>query len=78
MLTKTVDVSEAQKRLTELLSLVLEGTEVILAEGNTAIARLVPIASPTRPRVPGLHSGAIWVSYDFDEPLPDEFWTGVA
>lgn len=78
MLTKTVDVSEAQKRLTELLSLVIEGTEVILAEGNTAIARLVPIASPTRRRVPGLHTGAIWISDDFDEALPDEFWTGAA
>jgi len=78
MLTKTVDVSEAQKRLTELLSLVIEGTEVILAEGNTAIARLVPIASPIRRRVPGLHTGAIWISDDFDEALPDEFWTGAA
>lgn len=26
-------------------------------------------------RVAGLHQGAIWTSDDFDEPLPDEFWT---
>ncbi len=29
-------------------------------------------------RKAGLHAGAIWVSEDFDEPLPDEFWTGTA
>lgn len=29
-------------------------------------------------RKAGLHAGAIWTSEDFDEPLPDEFWTGTA
>jgi hypothetical protein len=27
-------------------------------------------------RVAGLHSGQIHISEDFDEPLPEEFWTG--
>ena len=35
-----------------------------------------PVPVSTKPRVPGLHPGAIWTSEDFDEPLPDEFWTG--
>lgn len=78
MLTKTVDVSEAQRHLKELLSLVLEGTEIILTEGNTPIARLVPAVLPAMPRVSGLHPGAIWTSDDFDELLPEEFWTGSA
>jgi hypothetical protein len=26
-------------------------------------------------RVAGLHPGAIWTRDDFDEPLPDDFWT---
>ena len=69
MLTKTVDVSEAQTHLKELLSLVLEGTEIVLTEGSTPIARFVPIASPTALRVAGLHPGAIWTSDDFDEPF---------
>lgn len=29
-------------------------------------------------RKAGLHVGAIWTSDDFDEPLPDKFWTGSA
>ncbi len=28
------------------------------------------------PRVAGLNRGQIWVSEDFDAPLPDEYWLG--
>jgi hypothetical protein len=28
------------------------------------------------PRTPGLHQGEIWMSDDFNDPLPDEFWLG--
>jgi len=76
MSTKTVDVREAQTPLRELLPLVIAGTEIIFAEDNTPVARLVPIALPTTPRVAGLHAGMIWISDDFNEPLPEEFWTG--
>lgn len=71
---KVIDVCEAQARLQELLSQVMEGMEFVLTEGNKPIARVVPISS----RVAGLHTGAIWTSADFDEPLPDEFWAGRA
>jgi len=76
MQKKTVDVHEAQTHLAELLSLVTAGTEIILTEGSTPLARIVPMAGASIPRVAGLHRGAIWTSEDFDEPLPEEFWTG--
>jgi antitoxin (DNA-binding transcriptional repressor) of toxin-antitoxin stability system len=76
MQTKTVDVHEAQTHLVELLSLVSAGTEIILTAGNTPLARIVPMAGALKPRVAGLHPGAIQMSEDFDEPLPEEFWTG--
>jgi prevent-host-death family protein len=69
MLTRTIDVKKKPPNLKGLLSLVADGTEVLLTEDNTPIARLVPIAK----RVAGLHAGAVWTSEDFDEPLPDEF-----
>jgi len=73
MLIKTVDINEVQ--WTKLLALVKTGTEIILMEGNTLIAHLVPVpSSPSSTRLPGLHLGAIWASDDFDQPLPDEFW----
>lgn len=78
MLTQTVDVHEAQKRLLELLGAVTAGTEVTLTKGSKPIARLVPIAPAAAPRVAGLHGGAIWASEDFDESLPDAFWSGDA
>lgn len=75
MPTKTVDIQETRTNLHDLLSLVREGVEIVLTEGATPLARLAPIAAPTTPRVAGLHAGAIWTSEDFDEPLPEEFWT---
>ena len=78
MLTKTVDVLETQTNLQDLLSLVREGTEIVLTEGAIPLARLVPIAVSSTPQVAGLHTGAIWTSDDFDEPLPEDFWTETA
>jgi len=78
MLTQTVDVHEAQKRLLELLGAVTGGSEVMLTIGDKPIARLVPITPAPRLRVVGLHAGAIWTSEDFDEPLPDALWLGDA
>ena len=72
METKTINVQEAQKQLEKLLAHLSVGEEIIITDGKIPIARLVPISS----RIPGLHKGAIWVSPDFDEPLPEEFWTG--
>jgi antitoxin (DNA-binding transcriptional repressor) of toxin-antitoxin stability system len=76
MLTETVDVHEAQTDFARLLSMVLKGIEIILARDGMPLARLTPIESSDKPRVAGLHQGAIWTSDDFDEPLPDTFWMG--
>lgn len=78
MPTKTVDVHDAQTRLTELVSSVETGTEIILTKNNTPVARLVPLAVSVTNRVAGLHAGSSWMSPDFDESLPDTFWTGEA
>ncbi|AFZ16539.1 type II toxin-antitoxin system Phd/YefM family antitoxin [Allocoleopsis franciscana] len=72
MSTKTVDVREAQISLQELLALVRGGTEIVFTEGSTPLARLVPLTSPSTPRMAGLHAGAIWTSDNFDEPLPSD------
>jgi hypothetical protein len=32
--------------------------------------------SSSMPRIPGLHQGEIWISDDFNDPLPDTFWLG--
>jgi prevent-host-death family protein len=72
--TKTIDVDEAQSQLQQLLTLVTSGTEVIITEAGTPVARLVPIGDPRASRKAGLHTNVAWMSADFDAPLPDEFW----
>ena len=76
MASTLVDIDEAKKRLTELVSLAVQGEEVTITEENKPIARLVGVSNLTGLRVAGLNRGEIWVSDDFDVPLPDEFWTG--
>ncbi len=78
MTTRTVDVRDPQTQLPGLLALVAQGTEVILTDGTRTLARILPVdGEQERPqRTPDLFPGAIWTSDDFDEPLPDEFWTG--
>jgi antitoxin (DNA-binding transcriptional repressor) of toxin-antitoxin stability system len=59
----------------EVVSLAARGVEVIVMDGNTPRARLIPF-SAQQARVPGLHAGAFTVAPDFDAPLPDDFWLG--
>jgi len=76
MTTKTIDIPEAQHQLADLLDEVAAGAEIILTENHQPRARLVPIATPSARRVPGLHPDAMIASEDFDAPLPDDFWMG--
>jgi antitoxin (DNA-binding transcriptional repressor) of toxin-antitoxin stability system len=76
-MTKTVDIAEAQASLPDLVSLVNAGVEVVLTKDSMPVARLIPTGSPPA-RIAGLHPGAIRESDDFDEPLPEEFWTNEA
>jgi antitoxin (DNA-binding transcriptional repressor) of toxin-antitoxin stability system len=77
MITKSFDVESAPQTLADLLLLLQTDTEILLMKGDIPLARLSPIPHPTDkdlPRIPGLHAGTTWVSDDFDNALPDEFW----
>jgi antitoxin (DNA-binding transcriptional repressor) of toxin-antitoxin stability system len=50
-MTITVKLGDAKAVLSELLPLVEAGEEVVISRGETAVARLSPIAA-----VPGLHA----------------------
>jgi prevent-host-death family protein len=76
MSSKTVDIHDTQTSLSELVSLALDGNEVIITEDNKPLARLIPISESKQLRTPGLNRGELWASEDFDEPLPESFWTG--
>lgn len=78
METKTIDVQATHPSLGDLLSLVATGTEIVLTENDMPLAKLISLRlqPPLKPRIPGLHPGAMQISEDFCAPLPDEFWLG--
>ena len=75
-MTKTVDIALPGTDLSDLVSLAMSGTEVILAEGDKPLVRLVPVEATAGSRTPSLNRGAMIASEDFDAALPDTFWTG--
>jgi len=68
----TVNIHEAKTHLSRLLARVMGGEEIIIAKAGKPIAKLVPYGIPNKQRVPGTAKGKIWMSEDFDEPLPEE------
>lgn len=82
VMTKAIDVDKTELTLRALIELVEEeDTQVILMREGIPVAIISPIEhdmelDDDRPRIAGLHTGTTWISDDFDEPLPDEFWLG--
>ena len=77
-MSTTLSIAEAQGKLSQLLELAQAGHEVIIQDPKNGKARLVPLAATTvsGPRVFGLHRGEVWMSDDFNAPLPDSFQCG--
>lgn len=68
----TVNIHEAKTQLSRLVEEVEGGREIVIARAGRPVARLVPLASPVRPKQLGLLRGRIRVRADFDAPLPDD------
>ncbi len=77
-MSTTLSVAEAQGKLSQLLELAQAGHEVIIQDPVKGRARLVPLEAPAvlKTRQLGLHRGQVWMSEDFNAPLPDSFWLG--
>ncbi|NET61218.1 MAG: prevent-host-death protein [Symploca sp. SIO2E6] len=81
MSNKTFDLKQLPFSVTELLSLIQDDQEIIITNDNIPVARLTilnPVAQTElkleKTPQPGLNLGAMVMSDDFDQPLPDEFW----
>jgi antitoxin (DNA-binding transcriptional repressor) of toxin-antitoxin stability system len=62
---------EAKTHLPELIDAALRGEEVIIAQDDSHMVRLVPTVTLKQPRKAGSAKGTIIMSDDFDAPLPD-------
>ena len=75
MAVKWIEIKE-DLPLKKLLEIVASGMDVVLTEDKLPVARLVSVSHKVGARVSGLHAGKVWISPDFDAPLPDSFWLG--
>jgi prevent-host-death family protein len=70
----TFNMHEAKSQLSKLVDLVRQGEEVVIARNGKPAARLVPVEGELPKRRPiGLDIGKVWISENFNDPLPDEF-----
>jgi len=64
-----VNMHQAKTELSKLVARALAGEEVIVTRNGKPVVRLMPISQQ---RTPGGLEGKIWISPDFDAPLPEE------
>lgn len=73
-MTKTLSINEVS--IQTVIALTRNGDEIVLEENGEPLAKVTPIekAEPKQ-RVLGLGKGkGYFMSDDFDDELPDEFW----
>ena len=70
---KTVNIHAAKTQLSKLVDEAEAGEEIIIAKAGKPKARLVPLAKKDIRRTLGMWKGKVWVSDDFDAPLPPEY-----
>ena len=67
-----VNLYDAKTHLSELVDRASTGEEIIIARNGKPVARLVPLERPRKQRRFGFWKSKVWVSPDFDAPLPEE------
>lgn len=68
----SLNITELRQRFPDFLNRVESGEEIILEKSGHAIARIIPIKSKRKRRKLGQEKNKIWMSEDFNEPLPKE------
>lgn len=75
-MTSVTKLSVVKNHLQEMADSLHPGDAIIIELDRQPFARLMLFDKPQRKRKAGREQGAGWISEDFDEPLPDDFWTG--
>jgi prevent-host-death family protein len=67
-----VNIYEAKSKFSKLISQAIAGEEIIIAKSGKPVAKLIPFEKPPQDRKPGSAQGKIFMTDDFDAPLPDD------
>jgi len=70
-MSTSIDIRELPSRVADIRGM-SPADEIVVTDGDKPLARLVPLPPVSGQRVPGLHPGAMEMSPDFNDPLPDE------
>lgn len=75
-MTKTISISEILNSAQAIVDLTRDGDEIITEENGEPVAKVTPIEkTEPKQRVLGLGMGKeYFMSDDFNDELPDEFW----
>ena len=72
-------LEKLDRLLPEQQQQVLDFIEFLLFQHERSIEQSTSakvVSETPKPRVFGQYRGRIWMSEDFNDPLPDEFWLG--
>lgn len=71
---KTVNIHAAKTHLSSLVEEAAAGEEIIIAKAGKPVARLVPLEKKKGiENTLGIWKDKVWISDDFDAPLPPRF-----
>ena len=62
----------AKTHLSRLIDEAAAGEDIVIAKAGKPMVRLVPVETKRRRTGFGVDKGKIWISDDFDAPLPDD------
>ncbi|MGH2869534.1 MAG: type II toxin-antitoxin system Phd/YefM family antitoxin [Solirubrobacteraceae bacterium] len=71
-MAQTYNMHDAKTHLSRLAERAAGGEEIVIARNGRPLARLGPLQAPRKPRKVGFWKGEVWMSEDFDAPLPAE------
>jgi prevent-host-death family protein len=66
------NMHDAKTQLSRLAERAAQGEEIVIARNGRPVARLVPLERPRKPIKLGFWKGKVWMSDDFDAPLPPD------
>jgi prevent-host-death family protein len=72
-MAKTINLHAAKTQLSRLVDEAVDGEDIVIAKAGKPLVRLVPVK--TRAKRGGFGAGkgsVVWISDDFDAPLPDD------
>jgi prevent-host-death family protein len=66
------NIHDAKTHLSRLVQRAAAGEEIVIAKSGVPLVKLVVFKPDRQDRVPGALHGQIWMSPDFDGPLPED------